>query len=39
VDLGKAGDHEVVQLTSNGASNKEPCWFTAAPRSASAGKE
>ncbi len=31
VDLGTAGDADVVQLTTNGCSNKEPAWFSAAP--------
>ena len=31
IDLSTAGDAEVVQLTTNGCSNKEPAWFSAAP--------
>ena len=27
IDLNKATDADVVQLTTNGLSNKEPCWF------------
>ena len=27
LDLGKAGDADVVQITTNGCSNKEPAWF------------
>ena len=27
IDLTKAGEDEVAQLTSNGASNKEPAWY------------
>jgi Tol biopolymer transport system component len=31
LDLNKAGDADVVQLTTNGLSNKEPCWFVSHP--------
>jgi TolB protein len=31
LDLNKAGEADVVQLTSNGCSNKEPAWFPANP--------
>ena len=27
IDLNKATDADVVQLTTSGSSNKEPCWF------------
>jgi Tol biopolymer transport system component len=31
LDLNKAGENEVAQLTTNGCSNKEPAWFRAHP--------
>lgn len=31
LDLNKVGDADVVQLTTNGSSNKEPFWFVAPP--------
>ena len=31
IDLNKAGEADVVQLTTNGSSNKEPCWFVSPP--------
>jgi Tol biopolymer transport system component len=42
IDLDKATENDLVRLTANGDSNKEPCWFTtsaAHAAAASAGKE
>jgi len=39
LDLNKATGIDVVRLTTDGASNKEPCWFSTGAPSASVGKE